>query len=151
MRLALAVLTLQLAGCAPAAPQVEAAPSFEIDRIQTWQWLRGASVTAQDDPRLASDALHELLRAALEEGLASRGLRQVERGGDVEVAYRVAIERQRRVESEPIERPVGNDVFLGIPRVDVRDEDKVYGIRKEALPDAGPLLEGFLSRLQTKE
>jgi DNA-binding transcriptional ArsR family regulator len=39
----------------------------------------------------------------------------------------------------------------GLVRVIVRDEDKVYGIRKEALVDAGPLLEGFLNRLQPKE
>lgn len=39
----------------------------------------------------------------------------------------------------------------GLVRVIVREEDKVYGIRKEALVDAGPLLEGFLNRLQTKE
>ncbi len=39
----------------------------------------------------------------------------------------------------------------GLVRVIVRDEDKVFGIRKEALVDAGPLLEGFLNRLQTKE
>lgn len=39
----------------------------------------------------------------------------------------------------------------GLVRVIVRDEDKVYGIRKEALVDAGPLLEGFLNRLQAKE
>lgn len=39
----------------------------------------------------------------------------------------------------------------GLVRVIVREDDKVYGIRKEALVDAGPLLEGFLNRLQTKE
>lgn len=39
----------------------------------------------------------------------------------------------------------------GLVRVIVRDDDKVYAIRKEALPDAGPLLEGFLNRLTPKE
>lgn len=39
----------------------------------------------------------------------------------------------------------------GLVRVIVRDDDRAYGIRKEALVDAGPLLEGFLNRLQTKE
>jgi DNA-binding transcriptional ArsR family regulator len=39
----------------------------------------------------------------------------------------------------------------GLVRVILRDTDKVYGLRKEALPDAGPLLEDFLNRLKPKE
>jgi DNA-binding transcriptional ArsR family regulator len=39
----------------------------------------------------------------------------------------------------------------GLVRVIVRENDKVYALRKESLADAGPLLEGFLSRLQPKE
>lgn len=39
----------------------------------------------------------------------------------------------------------------GLVRVILRDHDKVYGLRKESLSDAGPLLEEFLNRLTPKE
>ena len=39
----------------------------------------------------------------------------------------------------------------GLVRVVVRDDDKVYSLRKDALADAGPLLEDFLTRIPSKE
>ncbi len=122
-RLAIALAALVLVGCANDGLEIERDPAFDATRLRTWEWHRGASGVDASDPRLASDALHASIREAITRSLAARGLRQVEKGGDVRVAYRVGIDRQRRVEAEPVERPTGDKVFVGPPHVEVTDEE----------------------------
>ncbi len=136
----LALASLVATSCANDPPRVETHPSFEIARVQSWQWARDAKVLEESDPRLASDTLHQTLRHEIAKGLEQRGLKEVEGAGDVQVAYRVGIERQRRVEAEPVERPVGDDVFLGPPRVEVIDEESGHLVLELSTPDDQTLL-----------
>lgn len=122
------VVALALAGllaCAASGPRIERDPTFDFDALRTWEWSRDGVVLETADPRLASDALHGAMREAIEQGLAARGLRPLESGADVVVSYQLGVETQREVEAEPIERPAGDDVFLGPPRVEVRERE--YG------------------------
>ena len=121
---AIAALSLTLAACVNDGLEIEQDPAFDASRIRTWEWVRNASPVDTSDPRLASDALHASIREAIRRSLVARGLREVEKDGDVEVAYRVGIDAQRRVESETITRPVGDDVFVGPPKVEVTDEEQ---------------------------
>ena len=92
-------LGLALWGAAAGAAEIKVNYDWQTDftRYQTWRWRKG---TPAPDP-----VADKQLRDAIESRLAARGLLRVERRGDLDVVYHVAVENKIGVENLGYKQP----------------------------------------------
>ncbi|MFN3587729.1 MAG: DUF4136 domain-containing protein [Moraxellaceae bacterium] len=100
MKILLPLLALLLAGCGPRL-MVEQAPGAGLPGPATYAWSQARDrIAGEDHPRVANDITAELLRQAIDQGLATRGWRPQENAA-WHVHYHAGIEKRTEQVTEP--------------------------------------------------
>ncbi len=92
------MVLVQLAACSTLSVQSDYDPDYDFSRLKTWSWVPNAQPS--QDVRINNDLMRRRIERAIEQVLAARGYRRIDKGTpDFQVNWFGAIDRKIRYET----------------------------------------------------